>query len=760
VIIIINVLPHIAVNTTIYTYTPSYELQTTTYPDGSTISNTYDSADRLTAITDGRGNATTFAYDEAGRRTAVSNTLGNAIHYALDSNGNILATTNAIGHVTHYNVDALNRVTNTWDTVGSQTRSNAIEFDTAGRQTAVVNALAQRTQYAHDALGRVTTTTRPDQATERNALDALGNLLSYTNAKNIAIVRTAYDGQSRPTAQTNALGNGKSWSYDQAGNQLTRTDASGDTTEYTFDSLNQLTNIEYPDGKTAGFTHDQSGNLLTATNTEASLSFGYDTMHRITNVTPSVSSVQAVVKYTHDANGNRSAITYPGNKTVTHTYDEVNRLTGIDLTAFSLQPITFSHNEVGEITGITYPNGVTATYTRDTAGRLAGLKYAKSGTDFINRTYDYNPLGQITKRTITAGLEAAPADTHQYHKHNAADQLTHVSRMDNYEHPEQWRDVGPNYNPDGATTNITIGYNGMNLASTFIWDYDGQLTGYSGEHQTNLWFTAPPPPKNLSLKYDALGGRIARTGVTGGEKIHVLDQAAGLKNVLVQTDSSGTIERYYIYAPGFGLVAHIEANGTARYYHGDHLGSTIALTDANGNVTDEFAYTPYGELMAHTGQTETPYTFCGRHGAYWEGSALYHMKHRYYRADIARFISSDPIGISGGVNLYAYANGNPILFLDALGLCPDGGATVALGIEANGSIMLYHGQISLRLLSALAPGIRLIGDWALQVLWDMVLAWGCMVQLESLHRILQQIDRRNGALVNGHQRRDSLQVKA
>jgi len=39
----------------------------------------------------------------------------------------------------------------------------------------------------------------------------------------------------------------------------------------------------------------------------------------------------------------------------------------------------------------------------------------------------------------------------------------------------------------------------------------------------------------------------------------------------------------------------------------------IALTDANGNLPDQFAYTPYGELIKHTGTTQPPYTFCGRH---------------------------------------------------------------------------------------------------------------------------------------------------
>jgi RHS repeat-associated protein len=454
-----------------------------------------------------------------------------------------------------------------------------------------------------------------------------------------------------------------------AGNLISRRDAEGAETEYSYDRMNRIDRIEYPDNSVVGFTYDPAGNMLSATNSDAAVSFGYDPMNRVSSVISSVFSVLSVVNYSHDKNGNRTGLTLPGNKTITYTYDDVNRLETLDLSTFGVSTFDFSYDDANRLTNITYPNGVTAAYTYDEGGRLTGLTYAKSGTAFIDRAYTYNALGQITKRTITAGLEAVPPDTHQRLRHNAADQMTHVSRMDNYETPEQWRDVGPAYNANGAVTNITARYNGMTLDSAFTWDYEGRLKSYSGEHQTNLWFVAPPIPSSLAFKYDALGGRIARTGPSGGEKIHVLDQAAELKNVLVERAADGTIERYYIYAPGFGLVAHIDANGTARYYHGDHLGSTIALTDASGNVTDQFNYTPYGELMARTGSTDTPYTFCGRHGVYWEGGALYHMKARYYRADIARFISPDPLGIAGGVNLYAYANGDPIRFLDALGLC-------------------------------------------------------------------------------------------
>ena len=695
-------------NTTMYTYTPTYEINTITYPDGGSVSNTYDAANRLVAVTDGEGNTTTITCDAAGRRVAVTDDLNHTISYALDANGTPTAVTNALGHTVYSAVDALNRVTNTWDQVGTQTRRTIRAFDSAGRLSSVTDPVSQTTSYAHDALGRVTTITRPDSATEHNRFDALGNLLSYTNAKGVAVVHTTYDGMSRPTAQTNALDNGKSWTYDPAGNQLTRTDGNGDTTEYSFDGMNRIDAVEYPDDSVLGFTYDRASNLSSASNNDATLTFGYDEMHRVSAVTQSVLSVSSVVEYSHDYNGNRTALQVSGftpqpfSKTITYTYDEANRLSGIQLSAFSLQPFSFTYDDANRLTGITYPNGVTATYTRDAGGRLTGLTYADGGTTHASRTYEHNALGQITKRNIATGFEATPPDTHQHMRHNAADQLSHVSRMDNYEHPEKWRDVSPGYDGRGGITNLTAGYNGMTLDNSFSWDYEGRLTSYSGEHQSNLWFTAPPIPVSLGFKYDALGGRITRNGITGGEKIHVLDQAAALKNVLVQRASNGTIERYYIYAPGFGLVAHIDADGTARYYHGDHLGSTILLTDANGDITDQFDYAPYGELLGRTGTTDTPYTFCGRHGVYWEGAALYHMKARYYRADIARFISTDPIGISGGINLYAYANGDPIRFLDALGLCADTmtwfkprGEDYVMGLRDRGGWLGDNGPLNL-----------------------------------------------------------------
>lgn len=53
---------------------------------------------------------------------------------------------------------------------------------------------------------------------------------------------------------------------------------------------------------------------------------------------------------------------------------------------------------------------------------------------------------------------------------------------------------------------------------------------------------------------------------------------------------------------------------------------------------------------------------------YDEEINLNYNKHRYYDPSIGRYITSDPIGLAGGSNTYLYANANPIIFIDPLGL--------------------------------------------------------------------------------------------
>ncbi len=118
----------------------------------------------------------------------------------------------------------------------------------------------------------------------------------------------------------------------------------------------------------------------------------------------------------------------------------------------------------------------------------------------------------------------------------------------------------------------------------------------------------------------------------------------------------------------------------------DALGSTIALADAAGVITASYSYTPYG-VASKTGTADTFFQFTRREQ---DGAAgLQFNRFRYYKPDLGRFISEDPVGLLGGLNRYAYARGNPLRFVDPLGLqdqdaSPDASVTDPLGIGPQG----------------------------------------------------------------------------
>ncbi|MBK6780978.1 MAG: RHS repeat-associated core domain-containing protein [Gemmatimonadetes bacterium] len=86
-----------------------------------------------------------------------------------------------------------------------------------------------------------------------------------------------------------------------------------------------------------------------------------------------------------------------------------------------------------------------------------------------------------------------------------------------------------------------------------------------------------------------------------------------------------------------------------------------------GAKVKEFAEAPWGDAVADTGIV-VRYHFAGRE--YDGESGLYYMRARYYDPALGRWISEDPIGIAGGLNVYAYAGNDPVNLTDPSGLEP------------------------------------------------------------------------------------------
>jgi RHS repeat-associated protein len=76
-----------------------------------------------------------------------------------------------------------------------------------------------------------------------------------------------------------------------------------------------------------------------------------------------------------------------------------------------------------------------------------------------------------------------------------------------------------------------------------------------------------------------------------------------------------------------------------------------------------YSYEPFGNTT-QTGTSANSYQYTGREN---DGAGLYFNRSRYYSPAVQRFVSQDPIGFAGGVNLYSYVSNNPIKFTDPFG---------------------------------------------------------------------------------------------
>ena len=115
------------------------------------------------------------------------------------------------------------------------------------------------------------------------------------------------------------------------------------------------------------------------------------------------------------------------------------------------------------------------------------------------------------------------------------------------------------------------------------------------------------------------------------------------------------------------------------YYHCNPAGLPEDVTNSQGEVVWRGRYSTWGKLVYEHTTRHAPAGFSQplrMQGQYDDGTiGLYYNMFRYYDSDAGRYSAEDPIELEGGLNLYAYAGGNPVNMIDPLGL-------QACGIEA------------------------------------------------------------------------------
>ncbi len=217
----------------------------------------------------------------------------------------------------------------------------------------------------------------------------------------------------------------------------------------------------------------------------------------------------------------------------------------------------------------------------------------------------------------------------------------------------------PTYDANGNLT-----YDG---SYTYCYDAERHLTGIVTGTCTS------PTTTIATYAYDAQGRRKEKT-VGSASTVYVTD--ANNREVLEYNGTTGATQAWYAYGIGSNAVLNRMnvTSSTRQTLIPDSHGSIAATLDSSTGTTTKIGYQTYGE---HPGLSSGSFNYTAQRldaetsGSTAEPSGLYYYRARMYSPTLGRFLQVDPIGYSGGMNLYVYAANDPLDLTDENGLCSD-----------------------------------------------------------------------------------------
>ena len=175
--------------------------------------------------------------------------------------------------------------------------------------------------------------------------------------------------------------------------------------------------------------------------------------------------------------------------------------------------------------------------------------------------------------------------------------------------------------------------------------------------------------------YDSLGRKVLRYD-NNSCYYYIYD---GMNLVADYDAYNGRIIRTYTYGPGVdniqSMTIYDEYGSSETYYYIKDASNTVyGLVDVNNEIVEYYHYDAFGNFKIKDNYylwiPESAYgnrfLFQGREYDY--DTALYYFRNRWYEPETGRWLSPDPIGISGGLNLYAFCGNDPVNFVDPMGL--------------------------------------------------------------------------------------------
>jgi len=646
-------------NVTTYTYDQNNNLLTVKDALNHVTTYTYNALNQCVSVKDALNNVIRYGYDALGRRTTITDARGNVFTTTYDGNGNVIKTTDAKNNVISETVyNSLNQPLTVTDAMGKAT---TYTYNALGKVESVTDSMNHRTEFTYNSRGQNTEVRDAANNVSTATYDLLGNVTRLAGPLGGATNYT-YDDMGKLISESTVSGGNKSYEYNELNIRKKITNARGQIRQIFYDSMGRITGYTSPEGAVS-YTYDANSNVLTVNDSHGTITRTYDALNRVSSYTDTYGKI---IRYEYDAVGNLSKIIYPDNTAVTYAYDANHNL--IRVTDWANRVTTYTYDANNRVVGVTKPDGsvtttvydnmqrVTSTvertaggvvitgfeYTYDDLSRIIEEKHLDKNTKFC---YTYDSLSRVTARTVKNLSDNSVVSTETF-TYDAAGNITDA--------PESCFQYD--------TNNRLIIFNG----NAVTYDPDGNMLSNSSLSCTYDSANRLVSAGGHTYTYNAEDVRI-RNLCECEDTTYTYNTNAKLSMLLMKT--TGGVVTKYVY--GKGLIGE-ETNSTFKTYHFDCRGSTIAITDASGTITDTFAYDTYGKLISRTGTSNVIFGYNGRDGVVTDTNGLIYMRARYYSPEMRRFINADIIAgkLDNAITLnrYAYANGNPAIYIDPTGM--------------------------------------------------------------------------------------------
>ena len=643
-------------------------------PEAKVDETTYDARGLAVSRRDSRGYWSHVGYDALSRQVSATDALGHISRVVYDNLGNVIASIQPNGRTIQTDFDKWGRAVRARD--GNDVA--VTDYDVLDRVVCKTDWRGIRAACFYDAVGNVTNAVEaagtPEQSGTVTFYDAGNRPVRRVNANGGSVV-TDYDALGNKTSFTDELGHGTRWNYAYGKRQEGYSLADGTVVTNHYDALDRLVEVRANGIAQQAYAYDGVSRMTNSVDFNQAgpaddivVAYDYDALNRVVEERQNGKKLQRQF----DAGGHAVAVTYPSGFVLKRGFDANGRLASLKNDDGTTTYSAYAYTPNSRIQTITYGNGVVETHGLDSRERLQTLFQQGVHCD-LRATLARDPGGNVTLCSQNGGA----GDVFIY------DSLSRVVARKNlsdvFEESLRYDALGnwlSTSNPvEGSVSRSVNAGNQYDQigAQSLRYDLNGSLIDWNNRNFTYDYLARLVEVRSNGLviarySYDAVNRRVGKDTVAGHQAYYYDGDN------LIDESVNEVWTRSTIHGGSLDTPVAMVSGSAVFYYLRDWRANIAVLADSSGNPVESYQYSLFGRMtVLNAGGNPVQqsgfgsiWTFAGRQ---WDAeTGLMHNRNRTYSAELGRFLQRDPAGYVDGMNLYAYAGNNPLLFSDPYGL--------------------------------------------------------------------------------------------